>query len=254
MKIIGSDYDGTIRVNGAVTEETKKAIFDFQSKGNLFGLVSGRSVESTKKEVKEHGWNFDFFVCNNGGVILDKDMNLIQLYLINFEKVKEIFSFAQTYSPDSCTLNDGLRRATKQFVENAKDLHGSGSGSVSAEELLAKEKIAQIVMVFHEQAKADALGEALNKNFGDYITAYINVNCVDIVPKGVSKGNGFKALLNHMSLDETNAYGIGDANNDLPLIEMFHGASFDYSPADVQKRSTYVVKTMEEFIYIVEKL
>ena len=43
MKLIASDFDGTILIDESINKNDIKAIRDFQNVGNLFGLVTGRS-------------------------------------------------------------------------------------------------------------------------------------------------------------------------------------------------------------------
>jgi len=43
MKIIASDYDGTLN-EGGMDEEKRLAIRKWQEAGNLFGIVSGRRI------------------------------------------------------------------------------------------------------------------------------------------------------------------------------------------------------------------
>lgn len=46
MKILASDYDGTLRVNEKVESYDLDMIHKHRAAGNLFGLVTGRSMES----------------------------------------------------------------------------------------------------------------------------------------------------------------------------------------------------------------
>ena len=50
MKILASDYDGTLRTEELVAEKDIEAIARFSKAGNLFGIVTGRSMESLQKE------------------------------------------------------------------------------------------------------------------------------------------------------------------------------------------------------------
>ena len=253
MYIIGSDYDGTIRIDGQVNESSKKAINRFREDGNMFGLVTGRSIESTRKEIKNNNFKFDFVVCNNGGVVFDGDLNLLKLDLIDYDTAMKIIDYIIKYDCDSYVLNDGLRRANKVLKSDYIDMHGSGNGSVSVEEIIKSKKIASIVIGFNEQKKANELGTILKKSFGDNVEVFVNVNCVDIVPKGSDKAKGFNFIIDMFKADKANAYGIGDSYNDIPLIENFNGACLKHSPEDIKKISKFCVGSIEEFIDIVTK-
>lgn len=55
MKILASDYDGTLRTEELVAEKDIEAIARFRKAGNLFGIVTGRSMESLQKEIERNG-------------------------------------------------------------------------------------------------------------------------------------------------------------------------------------------------------
>ena len=80
MKILASDYDGTLRTEELVAEKDIEAIARFRKAGNLFGIVTGRSMESLQKEIERNGFTYDFIITNNGGVIYDGDgLSLIHI-------------------------------------------------------------------------------------------------------------------------------------------------------------------------------
>ena len=64
MKVLASDYDGTLRIAPYVSEEDKTAISAFRKAGNLFGIVTGRSIESLKKEIATNQFEVDFIITN----------------------------------------------------------------------------------------------------------------------------------------------------------------------------------------------
>ena len=76
MKIIASDYDGTLNHNG-IDEKKKNAISEWRKKGNLFGIISGRGYPSLKSVIDRVPFEYDFLVCNNGALICDSDGNVI---------------------------------------------------------------------------------------------------------------------------------------------------------------------------------
>lgn len=91
MKIICTDYDGTLN-HGGITAEKLRAIKKWKEKGNLFCVVSGRQKEFFA-EIREKNIPIDYLLACNGAVIVDKDCNVVSdvrcdgavaLPLINF--------------------------------------------------------------------------------------------------------------------------------------------------------------------------
>ena len=60
MKIIASDYDGTINYQGRISNEDKEAIRKFRQAGNKFGIVTGRDAELSGWIRQEDGFEFDY--------------------------------------------------------------------------------------------------------------------------------------------------------------------------------------------------
>ena len=52
LRIIASDFDGTLMREASVTYADAESIKIWQKKGNLFGLVTGRDLYAAKKRPK----------------------------------------------------------------------------------------------------------------------------------------------------------------------------------------------------------
>ena len=70
MKLIGSDYDGTLN-HGGIDEAKLSAIRRWRAAGNIFGVVSGRGPDFLAELTDKLGDNFDFYASCNGGVAVD---------------------------------------------------------------------------------------------------------------------------------------------------------------------------------------
>lgn len=96
MKILASDYDGTLRTEELVDINDVHAIHEFRAAGNMFGLVTGRSMESIQTEIQKNKIEFDFIVANNGGVIYDRDFQRLQVLYMDFNKALDIIAYIKT--------------------------------------------------------------------------------------------------------------------------------------------------------------
>ena len=89
MLVLASDFDGTWKQNGIVSDEDIQAILQFQAAGNQFGIITGRSVGMIRGELEEFKVPFDFLICNNGAVIADQNYCMVQRIDPDFEDAKE---------------------------------------------------------------------------------------------------------------------------------------------------------------------
>lgn len=118
MKVLASDYDGTLRTGEMVDTKDVEAIHAFREQGNVFGLVTGRSMESIKKEIERNGFEFDFIIANNGGVVYDANFNKLQCLYMDFNKALDIISYIKTLDCVSFVINDGYNRYKVRVDEN----------------------------------------------------------------------------------------------------------------------------------------
>lgn len=245
MKIAASDYDGTLFRNRTISDESVQGVHKWRAAGNKFGPVSGRDYGMLMPQLKHYGIEYDFAICNNGGIIRDKEGNV--LYEGNIagqvlkamseeELVRHSFHFAFSARDVTYLCHDSegswiMREAkewdfpiikiTESEISNLNDIHQFSLGFKKAEE-------------------AAECAEVLNKKFSDTIRAYPNACSVDITPLDVSKRQGMECLINAMKWNDCEVYVIGDEVNDLPMITAFNGYTVNTARDVIQKQARKV--------------
>ena len=93
MKVIGSDFDGTITTGKTILDSTRKEIRKFRDTGNIFVIVTGRSVSKFKEGIKKYNIDFfDYVICANGSIVLDKNLNCIEKNTMNRNSVENVLN------------------------------------------------------------------------------------------------------------------------------------------------------------------
>jgi len=236
MKIFASDYDGTLKTAQTVSQANKTAITKWRQNGNLFALVSGRSMESMRQEVLQNELEVDFFIGNNGGAIYDAQFREIKTYYIPFQKALEILAYIKRERSISFVINDGYHRAKTVLDDTREDKkYAHTKTTYSAEAILKRKQIAQIVVSLDNDEDCERIANHINGTFGDIACAYRNVNCVDIAPYGVSKATGLAYMLHHLQIQTDEVFTMGDSFNDIPMLSTFYG--FAMAQATTQVKS-----------------
>ena len=62
MKLLATDYDGTLRYAQDVMPEDLKSIEEWKNKGNKFVIVTGRSKESIDAQIKLFNLPCDYLI------------------------------------------------------------------------------------------------------------------------------------------------------------------------------------------------
>ena len=79
-KLLVSDYDGTFKndKDGSIKANIDE-VSKFMSNGNIFTLASARSYNSLIRQVNKYNIPYDYLICNNGGVVYDKNGNYFRI-------------------------------------------------------------------------------------------------------------------------------------------------------------------------------
>jgi hydroxymethylpyrimidine pyrophosphatase-like HAD family hydrolase len=80
-------------------------------------------------------------------------------------------------------------------------------------------KISCLLDPARQEETVQWLRDHLVKNYGDkFDVFYWNSNTADITPKGASKNDALRFLVNHQGLESAKIFAAGDAFNDLPVL------------------------------------
>ena len=248
-KLFASDFDGTIHFFGesdayVVDPTNTAAIRAFQEQGGLFGVCTGRpllGLTSQTDIAPGLGFSFDFYITTTGAALFDRDRQLIWHRTISRELAEEIYrTFAPLATPEEAPLvcaSNGYwvladtrpwpyLRAAHSFDEIEGPFYGYAMGTETVEQ--AQEAAAQI-----------------NERYADELTAYVNLNSIDVVPAGCSKGAGLARIAQRYGATLT--AGIGDSFNDVSLLDAADVSyTFHRSDSAVQAHADLIVDRASE--------
>ena len=152
MKLLASDYDGTLRYEETVTEEDKEALKRWKEAGNLFVMDTGRSMQSAGMEADRNGIKPDYYITNNGGMVYDSSRReLSATYLDPVMSLDIMYIAKEIGGVVSYVVNDGYNRhriivdrelTEKRYPELEPDMEES--------KLMETGKYAQIVISMAE--------------------------------------------------------------------------------------------------------
>lgn len=245
MKIAASDYDGTLFRKGTISKETIEGVHAWRAAGNKFGMVSGRDYGMLVPQLKHYGVEYDFTICNNGGIIRDKDGNVLFQAKMNSKTLKEMtleplvrksFHFAFSAKDTTYLCHD---RKGSWIVREAKQWDFPII-RISEDEISNLKDIHQFSLGFDDPKESVECAKVLNKKFPDEIHAYPNAKSLDVPPVGISKQQGLEKLLEVMNQKNAELFVIGDETNDLPMITAFGGYTVNTARKEIQAQAKKV--------------
>ena len=152
----------------------------------------------------------DYYVLCTGGLVLDKNYQVIYAQEIPFELVKEV---CQKYENETIIGPHCLDEKYLYFKYVQNDAPSYIKQFDSIDEFKNR-KIYSFSLI--ESIRAKEITKEINENYPS-LHAFQNVNAIDVVKRGCSKGNGILEITKLIS-DET--AGIGDSYNDLEMFKV----------------------------------
>ncbi len=251
MKILAMDYDGTLKIDGEVSAKDLAAIERWKKAGNVFVIDTGRSLESIQMEAKTWGFVPDYWITNNGGMVFDREGTVLSASVIDSVMSVDIMYIAHAVgNVVSYVVNDGIYRHRVIIDEKEADQrYPELEPDLTEEEVMQLPRHAQIVISMNSIEEARLLAERIRSHFPHLVEAYANKYVVDVVPYGISKAGGLDYLRNRLGVDVKDIYTLGDAENDIPLMEYgIHGACIRNSPEEVRSHAKILCDSAAELI------
>lgn len=190
MKLVVSDFDLTFFDSNY--DENIALINSFVEKGNIFVIATGRSFELLQKDILNKNINFEYLICSDGSVILDKKYNVLKKVVVDFNTINEIIEKIQK--------DNNLKFLN---IDKIKD------------EMIA------VYAVFNSMEYSQKILKDILYKYD--VKGYLSTHGIKIINKNVSKVIGIEYIKKILNIEDTNIYVVGDQVNDLEMINKYKG-------------------------------
>lgn len=242
MRIIASDYDGTLNNHGGVTDEKRAAIKKWREAGNLFGLVSGRSPDALPGILEENPFDYDFFIGYNGGVIVDSDGKILFEKKCDGKLIKPIIrNFLDWGSHKAFVHSNETYFLTPEKSEKYPD-------AILFEELPESEYFNQLTAIFSLKEQMESSAKKITDLFGEHINPLKNGRLIDVVPKGIDKACGIYKFIELKGISRNDVITIGNDMNDYSMIAEFNSYAVKNSVEEILKLAKHTTYDVESLI------
>lgn len=248
MKILATDYDGTLRHHDGISEKDRAAIIAWRNNGNLFGIVTGRGCDMPNI-VAEDGIDVDFIIAYNGADIYDSRGSIIKRFLGNTERLYELLPLILRKSGDWAEIVTPDREYLVTYNNESPNSRNSSDTWVNQECIREVKQFIQIYSLYGSEEETLAIAKQLNDRYGDVVSALVNVKWLNATPSGVNKATGVQEYSKLMSVANENIYTIGDSYNDWDMIKAFNGFTVENGADGIKKIARAVYRGVWELIY-----
>ena len=242
MKIIGSDYDGTLN-HGGFDEEKLAAIKKWQAAGNKFGVISGRNHDFLIGLPRDTGIEFDFLIAYNGGMIFTPDGKIIHETVCRDVPVapfiKQLFAWGCNFANMCGSKYYKIWRSAELRKE----------GDWLPEETPEFESFYQISVQLPTEKESARIVGLVKDKYGAWLNPLQNGTCIDIVPKGMNKAVGLENTRLYYGAAHEDIIAVGDNLNDADMIRAFRSYAMETGSETLKKMATFITTGITELIY-----
>lgn len=242
MKIIGSDYDGTLNHNG-IDEKKIKALQNWRDKGNIFALISGRGPEDVLYIYNKQQFPCDYLIANNGAVIMKTDGNVISDIRCDGKLTSPLLKLLfENGCPWGHIQTSFPCRVYAESEECKED------DEYTLENMPKIEYFNQISTFLPDFETAAKVTDCIRKQFGDKLNPLQNGVCIDIVRADMNKAKGLYTLMNYLGAKHEDIIAVGDNINDSDMIKEFRSYAMENGVDAVKALADYTTPGITEMI------
>lgn len=227
--LIAFDMDGTLlNSEKKISKETEKAINRAIAYGKTVILSTGRGLDELN-DYKEIVKNIRYYVCEAGAFVYDsKQKHVIHADTLSIELAKQVFKLVAEQDTMIYYIGNG-----RGITEKEKIYHMDHYQMAQYQDMLARNirQVPNILDYYKEHSiplekinvfcttgqEREKLRKKLN-NLNVTIT-YSEETSMEIMPKGVSKASGLKALCRYLDIDIEQTIAVGDSDNDREILK-----------------------------------
>lgn len=227
-KALFLDLDGTLLTDDKqIPEGNREAIYRMLEQGHSVIIATGRPLVSAVLQAEKLGLTSRgcYIIAFNGGTLYDSfEKKVIYRSTIPIEIVTKMFAEAnkrgihiQTYRDDKVVVepagdDDIVRQYCSKIIvehEVIPDIR-----------MLDEEPVKMLIIDMNDPAPLEEFRQWV-ASWGDDVldTFFSNDQYVEIVSKGLNKGNALLQMAEILGVDRGNTISAGDAGNDLQMIE-----------------------------------
>lgn len=238
MKVIGSDYDGTLNHNG-IDAKKKNAINKWREAGNIFAVISGRGAKDLFSLYRKDQFGCDFIIADNGAVIMRPDGEIVRDTRCDKSLTRPLL---RLLFEENCPWGE-VHAASPFMVYAEKTDEG-----FTLEKMPEIPYFTQVSTMLDDFESAEKVTKSIRDKLGDKLNPLQNGRCIDIVRHDMNKAKGLYLLAEIVGAEYDDIIAVGDNINDMDMIKEFRSYAMENGVDCVKEAATYITKGITELI------
>ena len=229
-RMLFMDLDGTLlNDRKEISSGNRRALETALERGHGVIITTGRPLKSAMDQARNLGMDKPgcYLIAYNGAVIYDwEKQEQIFARTLEIPTVLEVFDHVnaknihiQTYDTWNVLVEPGCDDAAVRRYCGLIGMEFRVIGDVHRD--LTEEPVKCLVIDYDDQTELLKVESWMKEEMGEKVDCFFSCNqYLEVVPKGMSKGEAVKMLCSLMQVPLENAVAVGDAANDLSMICM----------------------------------
>jgi Cof subfamily protein (haloacid dehalogenase superfamily) len=230
MKLLFSDIDGTLlNKEKTISPALRDGILSFIKSGNKFILCSGRpekSILQVKSDLRLPDKDLYISSCNGARLYDCKKKHIISELGIPLPMVRKILDTAYSFQLHCHTYDDDSILSEFQTLELVYYTHHVKIPVHIISDIttyLQKRPLKMLSICMDEHTPFPAFQKAITDISNGTLTSLLsNPSYLEIYPKNAGKDSSVKKLIDYLSVPIEDTISIGDAENDISMIQTAH--------------------------------
>lgn len=247
-KAIFFDIDGTLYHPAVgIPASAKEGIAKMKEKGHLVFICTGRTKAMLFRELDE--MQFDGIIAG-AGTYVEYDGEVLYRYDMDEEVAMNIsnelreMGFAPVPEGHDIFYKEVESKWTKEYKMVYDHFYNNVGGEIREmpEDGLGI-KAAKMSAVISENSDIEGARKRYEE---DYLVVIHGKLIFELIPKGFSKAEGIKLILDKIGIDKKDTYAFGDSMNDYEMLDFVeHGIAMGNSDKRLFDVASYVTDTIE---------
>ena len=242
-KLIIADFDGTLgNVPDYIHPDTVNAIKEYQKKGGIFSIITGRSFSSVSSICRKYQLNCTVSACQGSFIYdLSKNKTLFSSGIDTKNAYTLINECLELGYPVVAWANDNLYFREESYYSNLYTNKLEQANYVQTENVAQKiledgNPVGKICVIVPAE-KTDEIADYLFEKYkGRYIANSGTKRLVEIIHPDLNKGSAVRKIAEYYGIDLKEVLTVGDSTNDLQLIDgEWHGVAVGDAEEQLKK-------------------
>ncbi|MFU0783019.1 MAG: phosphoglycolate phosphatase [Thermoanaerobacterium thermosaccharolyticum] len=268
-KLVAIDMDDTLLTyDKQISRENLEALQKAHDSGIYVVISTGRIYASAYAYSEFLGFK-PYIIASNGAMIRDDKDNEIYKSVLDIDLISYLIDLANrndvyyhfysdkiVYSPESSSKYQKYGEWNRLYAETLRvKVEDIPKGSDFTKKL--RDNIVKFVMFDEDVKKIKMVRAEIDKTKGDKLeTTSSFYNNIEILNKGINKGNGLRILGEYLGVDRSEMVAIGDSENDTEMVEFAGlGVAMENAIEKLKKTADFITKSnMENGVaYVINK-